>query len=96
MKWKERDSFAVKEILGGNVPAFLRNLVAIDVSTTDSATDKIIRAVYYVAPDYLSIGNNRDWPVSTSHHWLHKRLLTVSIAFYLQRKWSMTFTRLRK
>src|SRR5438876_3841232 len=61
MKWKERDSFAVKEILGGNVPAFLRKLIAIHVSTTDSATDKIIRAVYYVAPDYLSIGNNRDW-----------------------------------
>ena len=61
MTWKERDSFAVKEILAGNIPAFLKKFVAIQVSVTDPTRRKIIKAVYYVAPDYLSIGGNDDW-----------------------------------
>lgn len=61
MKWEERDSFALKEILAGNVPSFLKKFVAIHVSITDSSTGKKIRAVYYVAPDYLSIGSDDDW-----------------------------------
>lgn len=61
MKWAARDSFAVKEILAGNVPDFLRKFSAIDVSVTDSSNGKTIKATYYVSPDYLSIGNNSDW-----------------------------------
>ena len=61
MKWQERDSFALKEILVGNVPSFLKKFIAIHVSITDSITGKKIKAVYYVAPDYLSIGNDNDW-----------------------------------
>ena len=61
MKWKERDSFAVKETLAGNVPAFLRKFVAIRASIKHPTTGKTIKAVYYVAPDYLSIGSDRDW-----------------------------------
>lgn len=61
MKWKERDSFAVKEILAGDVPRFLKKFVAIHVSTKHPITGKIIKAVYYVAPDYLSVGSDNDW-----------------------------------
>jgi hypothetical protein len=61
MNWKERDSLAIKEILAGNVPDFLKRFVAIHVSITDSATGKVIRAAYYVAPDYLSVGTPGDW-----------------------------------
>jgi hypothetical protein len=61
MNWKERDSFVVKEIFAGNVPDFLKKFVPIHVSLTDSATGKVIRAIYYVAPDYLSVGTARDW-----------------------------------
>jgi hypothetical protein len=61
MKWAARDSFAVKEILAGNVPDFLRKFSAINVSLTDSSTGKIIKATYYVSPDYLNIGNDKDW-----------------------------------
>jgi len=61
MKWKERDSFAVKEILAGNVPPFLKKFVPIHVSIVDSATGKTIKAIYYAAPDYLSIGTDDDW-----------------------------------
>ncbi len=61
MKWKARDSFALKEILAGNVPGFLKKFVPVTVSKTDSLTGKTIKATYYVAPDYLSIGNDKGW-----------------------------------
>ncbi|MEO6070693.1 MAG: hypothetical protein ABIN57_01115 [Chitinophagaceae bacterium] len=58
---QQRDSFAVKEILYGNVPNFLKKFVPIHVSIKDSATGKRVRATYYVSPDYLSIGSDKDW-----------------------------------
>lgn len=61
MKWQSRDSFALKEVLAGDVPSFLKKFVPINVSITDSTTGKIIKATYYVAPDYLSIGTDKDW-----------------------------------
>jgi hypothetical protein len=61
MKWKQRDSFAVKEILGGAIPSFLKKFTPVPVSITDSASGKKINATYYVSPDYLSIGTNDDW-----------------------------------
>jgi len=61
MKWHERDSFAVKEILAGNIPSFLKRFERIKVSVTDSVTGKTINAEYFVSPDYLSIGTNDNW-----------------------------------
>ena len=61
MKWAGRDSFAVKEILAGNVPGFLKRFVHVNVSVVDSATGEIMKATFYVSPDYLSIGNDNDW-----------------------------------
>ena len=60
-KWKERDSLAVKEILSGNIPSFLKKFVRINTSIIDSITGKKINAYYFVAPDYLSIGTDADW-----------------------------------
>lgn len=61
MKWKERDSFAVKEILDGNIPSFLKKFEKIEVSIIDSVTGKTITARYFVSPDYLSVGSDEDW-----------------------------------
>ncbi len=61
MKWTARDSFALKEILGGNVPSFLKKFVPVHVSITDSTSGKTINATYYVSSDYLSIGTDNDW-----------------------------------
>jgi hypothetical protein len=58
--WKQRDSLAVKEIVDGNVPDFLTKFTAIKTSTKDSS-GHVVQAIYYVSPDYLSIGNNADW-----------------------------------
>jgi hypothetical protein len=32
MKWKERDSFALKEILSGNLPGFFKRFVPVTIS----------------------------------------------------------------
>ncbi|MEI6264852.1 MAG: hypothetical protein WCP74_07090 [Sphingobacteriia bacterium] len=61
MQWKQRDSFALKEILSGNMPTFLYKLVPIDVYIIDSVSNKKISATYYVSPDYLSVGTNANW-----------------------------------
>lgn len=66
MNWKSRDSLAVKEILAGNMPAFLLRFVPVHVYITDSASGKKINATYFVSPDYLSVGSdgkrkNGDW-----------------------------------
>lgn len=60
-KWQQRDSFAVKEILSGNMPSFLKKFIPINVQIKDSISGKILKATYYVGPDYLSIGTNDDW-----------------------------------
>lgn len=52
---------AVKEILAGNVPYFLKKFVPVKISITDSASGKTIHATYYVSPDYLSIGTKDNW-----------------------------------
>ncbi|MFT3845053.1 MAG: hypothetical protein QM725_08375 [Lacibacter sp.] len=61
MNWKQRDSFAVKELLSGNLPSFFKKFVPVHVSMIDSSTGKTIRAVIYVSPDYISIGTDADW-----------------------------------
>lgn len=61
MKWHERDSLAVSEILRGAVPSFLKKQVRIKTSLADSVSGKVIRATYFVTPDYLSLGTDQDW-----------------------------------
>ena len=61
MKWKERDSFALKQVLAGDIPSFLKKFIAINVSIFDSSAGKKINGTYYVAPDYLSVGTDNDW-----------------------------------
>jgi hypothetical protein len=96
--WKERDSLAAKLILSGDVPRFLEKFVRIRSSITDSVTGKKITAVYYVAPDYLSVGNASDWarvpltPVTAQHiadaiHcFLPTRKMVNDIYFYAKIK----------
>jgi hypothetical protein len=58
--WHERDSLAVKEILAGNVPSFLRKFVPVRSSVKDT-DGKSITATYFVTADYLCIGSDDDW-----------------------------------
>lgn len=50
-----RDELLVQEILRGNIPNFMRNLVPITV------TEGTNTLVYYVMPDYLCVGDDQDY-----------------------------------
>lgn len=56
----ERETRAKNEILNGNVPHFFRKMVKIKTSIT-TTDGKIINAYYFVTPDYLSIGSDKDF-----------------------------------
>lgn len=58
--WKQRDSLAVKEILAGNIPGFFKKFVPVSTQLKDS-TGKVFLAVFYVSPDYISIGSEDDF-----------------------------------
>jgi hypothetical protein len=57
---ENREDLAVKEILSGNTPSFLKQLVKINTSIIDT-NGKTIKAHYFVTPDYLSIGTDDDY-----------------------------------
>ena len=59
-KWAARDSLAVKEILTGNIPSFLKKMVAV-TSTIKDSMGVYHHAVFYVTPDYLAVGTDEDW-----------------------------------
>jgi len=60
-QWQQRDSAVLKEIFAGNIPSFLKKFIPVHVKILDTTTKKVIKATYYVAPDYLSIGTDKDW-----------------------------------
>jgi len=56
----KRDQFVTREILGGNVPGFLRNLVPVSIAGhTSNGTPVTITLC--VTPDYLALGSDRDF-----------------------------------
>lgn len=54
-----REEFLYREVVVGNVPGFLRNLVA--VRSTDQIDSASRTAIYYVTPDYLAVGSEQDY-----------------------------------
>ncbi len=60
MKIAEREQAIVSEILAGNVPAFERNLVPVDV-TAKSRDGRVLNGRIFVLPDYLAIGSDEDF-----------------------------------
>ena len=57
---QEREDMAVKEILSGNMPEFLKSYVTITSNEIDAKGDEH-EVTLYVFPDYLSIGNSQDY-----------------------------------
>jgi hypothetical protein len=60
MTAQEREKAIEDEILKGNLPDFLRNLVPVDLRC-DLPGGKSLSATIFVAPDYLSIGSDDDF-----------------------------------
>ena len=59
--WRQRDSLTRKLILKGSIPSFLRRFVPIQSFWEDAISGAKIKLTYYVAPDYLAVGDEDDW-----------------------------------
>jgi hypothetical protein len=60
-QWKQRDSLTRDFVLKGSIPRFLQRFAPVRTQFLDSSSGKVYNAVYYVSPDYLSIGTNKNW-----------------------------------
>ena len=60
MDSRQREQAILKEILGGNLPGFLRNLVPVELKY-QSPGGKTLTATVFVMPEYLAIGSNEDF-----------------------------------
>jgi hypothetical protein len=60
MDSRQREQAILTELLGGNLPAFLRNLVPVKLSNQPSV-GKTISATVFVMPEYLAIGSDKDF-----------------------------------
>jgi len=56
---QDRENYIFNEIINGNIPNFLRNLIEIKDSTLINGTYKHIS--YYAIPDYLALGCDTDY-----------------------------------
>ena len=56
---EEREERIWREVVAGNVPDYLRQLVAVPLSA--AIADRTITGRIFVAPDYLAIGSNEDY-----------------------------------
>ncbi|MEP6673504.1 MAG: hypothetical protein ABJA78_00050 [Ferruginibacter sp.] len=57
---REREKIIVPFMLAGNIPSFNLQLKKVKIKFTDS-TGKIYKAVVFVSPDYLCIGNDKQF-----------------------------------
>ena len=60
MEGAERQQAALAELLQGNIPSFLRKLQPVRLSHK-SPDGRVMSAVIWVMPDYLSIGDDNDF-----------------------------------
>ena len=59
LTWTAREDRIVDEVLGGNVPGFLRTFIPVQVS--EMIGGEPVEATFYVTPDYLCIGTDADF-----------------------------------
>ena len=59
MDARQREQAILNQIVEGNIPAFLRNLVPVELKF-DLPNAKSLGATIFVAPEYLAIGSNSD------------------------------------
>ena len=60
MDSRQREQAVLKELLGGNLPGFLKNLVPVKLRYQHTG-GKIINATVFVMPEYLAIGSDKDF-----------------------------------
>ncbi len=63
LRGKERDAVLERQLLAGNIPAFLRDLVPVTLTgpAGGQAGGPPVQVTICVMPDYLAVGSNRDF-----------------------------------
>jgi hypothetical protein len=56
---ESREDFLYQQVMGGNIPEFMRNLIP--VSSAAPVGGKTRAVTYFVTPDYIAVGSNRDY-----------------------------------
>lgn len=57
---RQRDEVVTDQVLSGNVPPFLLDLVPVDIAGVLAGGERILVTIC-VMPEYLAVGNNRDF-----------------------------------
>ncbi|MDU8912335.1 hypothetical protein [Aestuariicoccus sp. MJ-SS9] len=60
MRGRQRDAEVVRHVLAGNIPQFLRHLAPVSL-TGKGADGKTLQVTLCVTPDYLAVGDDRDF-----------------------------------
>jgi hypothetical protein len=60
MDARQREQAILKELLNGNLPSFLKNLIPVALSYR-SPNGKTVTATVFVMPEYLAIGSDKDF-----------------------------------
>ena len=60
MDSRQREQAIIKELLGGNLPAFLRTLIPVKLNY-QKPDGKSLTATIFVMPEYLAVGSDRDF-----------------------------------
>jgi hypothetical protein len=68
----QREERLYQEIVSGNVPEFLRDLVPVAAQATVGSVQRTV--TYYVAPDYLAVGSDEDYFLAPMTPLLAQRL----------------------
>src|SRR5438874_4609191 len=72
MSLTDRDNWIYLQVTNGNVPDFLRTLVAVHANGNVNGTNHT--ATYYATPDYVAIGNDADYFLEPMTPLLGQRL----------------------
>ena len=72
---EDREEEIYDEIASGNIPAFLRNLVKIEVTENIDNTQR--KASYFVTPDYLAVGSDDDYFLTPMTPTLAQRIANL-------------------
>lgn len=70
----DREEYIFQQTTNGNVPNFLRKLVALTNSATINSTNHTVQ--FYVAPDYFALGSDSDYLLTPMTPMLAQRIAT--------------------
>ncbi len=72
MPLSEREEYIFQQVINGNIPTFLRKLVAVTNTATINGAKHVVQ--YFVAPDYFALGTDADYLLTPMTPMLAQRV----------------------